>query len=134
MSMDVIYHHPAVKMVGPAPTHRAASTAPVHLGFQVQLVVRTSEIHALKCHVRMGIAANSAAPPISVCVIQTTQECWNVHSLTTVEISPVEMVVVWMESTHTCATVTKGLKDHYVRSISMIVNPIHVSKMQSALT
>ena len=68
MSMNVIYHHPAVKMAGPAPTQRAASTAPVHLGFQALLVVRTSETHVPVDPVEMELVSVSPQQPIHASV------------------------------------------------------------------
>lgn len=57
MSMNVIYHHPPVKMVVSATTQRVASTAPVHQGFQVLLVARTTEIHVPVVHVEMELVS-----------------------------------------------------------------------------
>ena len=50
-SMNVIYCHPVVEIVGPATTQRVASTAPVNLGFQAPPVARIPEIHAPVVHV-----------------------------------------------------------------------------------
>ena len=68
MSMNVVYHHPTVKMAGRAATQRAASTAPVHLGFQALLVVRTSETHVPVVRVEMELVFVSPQQPIHASV------------------------------------------------------------------